>query len=204
MGTSENKVLHIWSDEEKEYLKQITPGHHHREICEIVNQKFSLNLTVGQIKGAINRYKLNTGFTGQFSKGSIPPNKGKKKYWVGGEETQFKKGNKAYNWVPIGTERINKDGYIEIKVQDGKLQKNWRGKHIVIWEAANGPLPKGGAIIFGDSNNRNFDIDNLILVSRKQLLVLNRHKLIQNNADLTRTGVIIADLYSKISDRKVR
>lgn len=29
---SKNKVFHIWSAEEKEYLKQITPGHHYKEI----------------------------------------------------------------------------------------------------------------------------------------------------------------------------
>lgn len=46
------------------------------------------------------------------------------------------------------------------------------------------------------------DINNLIMVSKSQLLKLNQHKLIKDDADLTRTGVIIADLITKISKRK--
>jgi hypothetical protein len=99
---------------------------------------------------------------------------------------------------PVGSERVNVDGYTEIKVSD---PNKWRCKHVVIWEAHNGPMPKGYAIIFGDGNKENFELDNLILVSRQQLLTLNRNRLIQNDADLTRTGVIIADLYQKISQR---
>ncbi|MEN6487843.1 MAG: HNH endonuclease [Smithella sp.] len=64
--------------------------------------------------------------------------------------TQFKKGNKPANWVPIGTERTNRDGYVEVKIADGRLNKNWKAKHIFIWETANGPVPKGHVVIFGD------------------------------------------------------
>jgi hypothetical protein len=45
----------------------------------------------------------------------------------------------------------------------------WRPKHHLVWESHHGqPIPKGHAVIFGDGNNRNFDPDNLILVSRAQ------------------------------------
>ena len=192
------KSVHIWSNEEKEYLKQIAPGHHYKEIQELMSKAYGLNLTLDQVKGAIGRYKLNTGFTGQFKKGQAPANKGMK--GVGGwEPTQFKKGNKPHNYVPVGSERINGDGYLDIKIAD---PNKWRGKHILVWEEHNGPVPKGYAVIFGDGNRSNFDSNNLIIVSRQQLLILNRNKLIQKDADLTRTGVIIADLYQKISKRK--
>lgn len=192
------KPLHIWSADEKEYLRQIAPGHHYKEIQELMNKKFHFNFTVDQIKNAINRYKLNTGFTGQFNKGHTPINKGKK--GLGGwEPTQFKKGHLPHNYVPVGSERVNGDDYVDIKIAD---PNKWRGKHILIWEKYNGPIPKGHAVIFGDGNKRNFNPDNLILVSRRQLLILNRKNLIQKNADLTRTAVIIADLYEKISERR--
>ena len=197
------KKIHIWSDKEKEYLKEITPGRHYKEIVDLMNKKFDYQFTVDQIKGALNRYKLKTGLGGHFPKGNIPWNKGKKGICAKGcENTWFKKGEKPPNWVPLGTERISKDGYIEVKIQDGKLNENWRGKHIVIWEKYNGSVPAGHAVIFGDRNNRNFAINNLILVSRKQLLILNSNKLIKNDADLTRTGVMIADLQIKINERR--
>ena len=46
-----------WSDEEKEYLKEITPGHHYVEIAELMNNKFDREFTVKLIKNAIGRYK---------------------------------------------------------------------------------------------------------------------------------------------------
>ncbi|MHB8182844.1 MAG: HNH endonuclease signature motif containing protein, partial [Candidatus Desulforudaceae bacterium] len=104
---------------------------------------------------------------------------------------------------PVGTERVNADGYVDIKIQDGKAQKNWRGKHLLTWEEHHGrPVPPGHAVIFGDRNRRNFNPDNLILVSRKQLAIMNKNNLIQGNAELTRTGIIIADVLKKIGDRK--
>lgn len=199
---SKNKIIHIWSEEEKEYLKKITPGHHYKEIQEIMKERFGLELTINQIKGAIGRYKLNTGFTGQFGKGHIPFNKDKKGICAKGcEKTWFKKGNKPVNYKPIGVERVNIYGYTEIKVAD---PNKWRLKHQVIWEEHNGPVPKGYAVIFGDGNKHNLDINNLILISRQQLLILNKNNLIQKDANLTRTAVIIGDLYQKISERKVK
>jgi Zn ribbon nucleic-acid-binding protein len=194
---SKNKVIHIWNTEEKEYLKYITPGHHHKEIQESMNKKFNQNFTLDQIKAAIARYKLNTGFTGRFEKSHIPANKGEKS--GGWEPTQFKKGHVPINHRPVGSERTNVDGYIEIKVAE---PNKWRCKHILVWEENKGPVPKGYAIVFGDSDKTNLNIDNLILVSRKQLLILNRKNLIQKDADLTRTAIIIADLYQKIGERK--
>lgn len=196
---SKNKVLHIWSKEEKAYLKEITSGQHYKEIQELMDKEFGLNLTLSQIKGAIGRYKLNTGYTGQFKKGQAAHNKGKK--GAGGwEPTQFKKGQVPANHRPVGSERVNVDGYVEIKVKE---PNKWQLKHKVIWEHVNGPISKGYAVIFGDGDRSNLDLNNLILVSRQQLLVLNRNKLIQNDADLTRTGVIIADLYQKINLKKL-
>lgn len=37
---------------------------------------------------------------------------------------------------------------------------------------------------------------------RNTLAILNKHHLIQNNTKLTKTGIVIADIYSKIGERK--
>ncbi|MFL0196442.1 HNH endonuclease signature motif containing protein [Clostridium sp. WILCCON 0269] len=195
-----NKVLHIWSEEEKEYLKQITPGHHYKEIQELMNKKFNLDFTMDQIKNAISRYKLNTGFTGQFKKGHIPANKGKTGMCAEGcKKTWFKKGSTPINHKPLGSERVNIYGYTEVKIAE---PNKWRLKHQIIWEKYNGPIPKGHVVIFGNGDRGDFELDNLILVSKKQLLILNRNKLIQKDADLTRTAIIIADIHQKISERR--
>ena len=195
-----------------EYIAANIQGRSFKELTAMFNEKFGLNLKVSAMVSLSDRHGLHNGVDArvnkgweptQFKKGHVPANKGQKGVgYPGMKPTQFKKGNKPANWRPMGSERLSKDGYIEIKVEDGKLQKNWRGKHIVIWEEHNGPLPKGHAVIFGDRDTRNFELDNLILVSRKQLLKLNKHNLIKNDANLTRTGIIIADIHSKIGERK--
>ncbi len=197
LGT-ENKVFHRWTEEELNYLKHITPGHHHKEIHELVNKKFGLNLTLDQIKGTIKRHNLKTGFTGQFKKGNKPHNKGLKGICAKGcEKTWFKKGITPINHRPIGSERVSVDGYTEVKVSE---PNKWRLKHQLVYESSKGKIPKGYAVIFGDGDKSNFDIDNLILVSRHQLLTLNRNNLIQDDTELTKTGVIIADTIIKINE----
>ena len=189
-------AVHIWSEEEKEYLRQITPGHHYREIIELMNNKFEYQFNYQQIKGAISRYKLNTGFNGQFKKGNIPYNKGTKGL-TGANRNSFKKGHIPLNYRPVGSERVNVDGYTEIKVAD---PNKWKLKHRVIWEQHYGPITKENKIIFLDNNKTNLNIENLAMVTNTQLLIMNGNKLIKKDADLTRVGVNIAKIYEKIRE----
>lgn len=191
----------LYPPEIQKFIYDNHKGTGHQAMADLLNKTFGTNYTKQQMKNYYARFKLNSGLTGQFVKGCEPWNKGVKGY-MGANKTSFKKGHRPHNWVPIGSERVTKDGYIEVKIQEGQFQKNWKGKHILIWEEHNGPVPESHAIIFGDGNKRNFDINNLICVSRAQLARLNQNGLIQNDADLTRTGVIIADMISKVSERK--
>ena len=158
-----------------------------------------MNLGVNQIKAFKKNNKLNSGLTGRFKKGQTAWNKGIKGLDIGGKETRFKKGHIPKNHRPVGSERVNVEGYVEVKIAE---PNKWSYKHVEIWKEHCGEIPEGHAILFGDGDKTNFDINNLIMVSRQQLLVLNRKNLIQNNVDLTKTGVIIADLYRKINKRK--
>jgi len=101
---------------------------------------------------------------------------------------------------PIGTENTKK-GYVRVKIAEPNV---WKYKHILIWEQSNGSLPDGHIVIFADKNNRNFDINNLIAITRKQLAVMNRYRLIHENSDATKAGKLIADIMIKIRDRTVR
>lgn len=191
-------ALHYFTPEEKKFIEDHVKDRSNNELTDIFNTYFGLDLNVKQIKAFKKNHKLSSGLDGRFQPGQIPFNKGKK--GIGGwEPTQFKKGNKPVNYRPVGSERVNVDGYVEIKTAD---PNKWRLKHQVIWEQVNGPIPKGYAVIFGDSNRLNLEPENLILVSRKQLVRLNQNNLISNNAELTKTGIIIADIFNKIGERK--
>jgi len=203
MGRHKGKAQHKYTPEQIEFIRENIKNMIWKELTMKFNETYGTNLSYKALAATGKRYKIQTGRTGQFPKGLTPWNKGMKGLsFPGMEATQFKPGNVPHTWVPIGSERITKDGYIQVKIQDGKKQKNWRGKHILIWEAANGPLPEGHAIIFGDGNKRNFDPANLLLVSRAQLARMNQRGLIQDDAELTKTGILIADIYNKIGERK--
>ena len=52
-------------------------------------------------------------------------------------------------------------------------------------------------MIFADGNRENFDIDNLVLVSSSEELILNRRKLLTDDKEITKTGVLIAKVIDK-------
>ncbi|KAA1013000.1 HNH endonuclease [Paraburkholderia panacisoli] len=94
--------------------------------------------------------------------------------------TQFKKGEMSgaaqHNYVPIGSERLSKDGYLERKVTDDPSiapQRRWVGVHRLVWEAANGPVPRGHVVCFlagrRSAEAEKITLDALELVSRKEL-----------------------------------
>ena len=196
LGVENKGPRHIWSDEEKQYLAEITPGRGYKEIQSMMSCKFGFDYTHHQIKGAITRNKLNTGRTGRFEKGHATWNKGTKGL-TKANVTSFKKGQKSHNYKPVGSERITKDGYCEIKVSD--TGRRWKSKHLVVYEKHHGKVPRGSVVIFLDGDKRNFDIDNLHLVTRNQLAMLNKNSLIQKDAELTKTAINVVDLMKKIS-----
>lgn len=166
----------IYTEEQLDYLREITPGRTNEEITIMFNKKFNDNRTEDSIKSVRQENGINTGKTGRFEKGNLPS-----------------------NTMEVGTTTIDADGYHKTKIAE---PNTWESTHRLIWEKHNGSIPDGHAILFGDGDKSNLDISNLILVSRSQLLTLNRYGLIQDNADLTRIGIVIADLQAKISEVK--
>ena len=188
-------VGHKYTAEEHKFLREFIPGHTYKEIVAEWNKRFNEPITEGRVKGYMANHKINNGLTGRFKKGNVPHNKGKHMPTVGRmAETQYKKGNLPHNTVPVGTERVSKDGYIEVKVRmrPTKGNSNWCGKHRLVWEAAHGKVPEGHVVIFLDGNKQNCTLENLALVTRAEHLALTKNKLRHSDRDLTETGVLIA------------
>ena len=199
-GVKNKKPQHRWTDEEKEYLASIVKGKTYKELLALMNEKFGYEFSSQQIESALRRYNLKTGNTGQFKKYQEPWNKGLKGY-MGANKTSFKKGTIPPNYKPVGTERFAKDGYIEVKVKNPNV---WELKHRYIYKKHHGEIPNGYNVIFADKNISNFDIDNLILVSKAEMLILNKNKLIFEDKDFTKVGVNIAKILDKTSNLKPR
>lgn len=103
----------------------------------------------------------------RFAKGHTPTNKGKSQPTTGRmAETQFRKGHKPKNWVPVGSERLTKDGYLQRKITDtGYPPRDWVSVHHLIWTGHNGSIPAGHVVAFKDGNKTNLRIENLELIS---------------------------------------
>lgn len=165
------------------------------ELTEIFNKEFGIDVTVKQIKAYKKNHKISSGLTGRFPKGHVPCNKGKKSiHYVGSEKTWFKNGQMPHNHKPVGSERVSKDGYIEIKVAE---PKKWRLKHNVVWESVHGKIPRNYVVIFLDGNRMNIYSENLKLISRSQLLLMNRHGLFTPDRELTETATNLTKLMDK-------
>lgn len=198
----------MFSAEEKEYLKTIYKGRLCKEVAEMINQKFKTNHTAREVEGYKNRNHLRSGIDSTFKKGNIPNNKGKK--WSGflteeqqekARRTCYKKGNIPKQHRAVGSERINTAGYIEVKVAE---PRTWRKKHNIVYEEAYGKIPKGMKVIFADGNKLNINLDNLLLVTDSELLQMNKNKLIKEDGDLTKSGLVLTKLMNKIYEKKRR
>jgi hypothetical protein len=122
-------------------------------------------VTDDQIIGWRKRNRISTGRTGRFEKGQVPPNKGRKGYSAPGcEKGWFKKGQRPHTAKPIGYEMVDRDGYVQVCVDE---PNPWTGnrtrmvhKHRRLWEEANGPVPEGFRLKCLDGNKLNTDPSN--------------------------------------------
>ncbi|MCF0163170.1 MAG: HNH endonuclease [Fusobacterium necrophorum] len=188
---------HSWTDEEKEYIKDICFYNTRKEIQEALYNKFNIKFTIEQIKGVMQRNNLKIGEEG-LKKTRIPWNKGTKGICKANSGS-FKKGRPSYNEKETGHEIITKDGYVKVKVKDPNV---WKLKHRIVWESYYGPVPANHVVIFADRDKRNFNIDNLILVTRSELMKMNWNSLLKYDPKLTKLGLMVAKVIIKAEERK--
>ena len=171
----------LFTSEQIEFLKSEYPGRTRKEITNLFNIHFGVNRSLSQITAFIKNNKIKNGLSGRFVKGQKSWNSGTKGL-THANSGSFKKGNSPANKRELGSERIcPKDGYILVKVEQENPytghKTRYRHKQIVVWELANGAIPKGMNLRFKDGDKLNVDIDNLELVSKALNLRLNKNQM---------------------------
>lgn len=187
-----NKGSKLFPPEIIEFISKNAQGKYNKELTELINSTFKTDYKFNQIKCFKRNNKISSGLTGQFEKGHIPASKGKKmsaEQYKKCAATMFKKGNRPYNYRPIGSERADaKDGYISVKIAD---PNKWKLKHVLIYEEHYGPVPKGHKVIFLDKNRQNFNIENLALVSDAEMVRLIQNHRISEFPEITKAGIAL-------------
>lgn len=136
---------------------------------------------------------------GTFVKGSIPWNKGLHVDLSKGKG-QFKKGTMPPQHQQVGYIAHHKDGYTYIKIAE---PSKWQLYQRYVWEKANKvKLSRNQIVIFLDGNKRNFEIDNLAVVTRKELMLLNHKKLLTSHREISKAYVLTAKLHIKIKEKE--
>lgn len=195
-----------YTDEMIDYIKSIAKGRFTTDITQLFNAKFNMSVSVNAIRQVMHSRGIRTGVKTTFKKGSIPANKGMKLSDATRAKiahTWYRKGNVPPNTCNVGDELIDEDRYTLVKVQNtGKRWEKWKLKHVLIWEQYhNQKVPKGHIVIFLDGNKNNFDINNLVCISRRENIKLNQRHLRFNNSELTKTSINIVKLECAIRDK---
>lgn len=155
------------------------------------------------------------GLNGRFRPGAAPWNKGK--HWVAGgrsAETRFKSGQlngrAAKLVLPVGTYRVNGDGYLDRKVgtTPGAPHLRWHPVHRLVWEAAHGPVPPGHVVVFKARMRtavlEEITLDRLELVTRAELMRRNTvHNLPKPLAQLVQLrGALVRQINRRTREKQ--
>jgi hypothetical protein len=197
-----------------EYIRDNSWGVSSQKMAEMVNAKFGTSCTPTMIKQFRQRHGIRSGEKGWFQRGHEPGNKGKKlEEYVGADRaaeikkrlsgTQFKKGERPFNELPLGTIRTNIYGYkLRKKQMTGTLWERWEFLHRAVWEEHNGPIPEGMIVTFKDSDRSNCDISNLLLITKGENSAMTRLGYRFRDPDATQAGLGVIRLKAKAKERR--
>lgn len=173
----------LYNQEQQDYLRQLfNDGKKHKEITQAFNDRFGTNLSIHNIFYAL--------------------------HWFGLYRSPCFKNTKAYGnknrWKgvkPLGSERLDKDGYILVKVGFPRVEKR---KHILVWEQVYGKIDtKKEVIVFLDGNKQNCELSNLHKMDRRLIGVYAKIVGCKDmTPDMRRLAIETANLWVKASDKK--
>src|SRR5699024_1529896 len=187
-----------YTNEMLDWVKDNQADNPRSELTEMFNDKFNMDLGKGTLAALCKRKGWKSNLNARYPKGAVPWNKGKKGY-MGANATSFKKGQTPKNHRPVGSERITRDGYMEVKIAE---PRTWRLKHIVEWEKINGKLPSGHVIRLLDGDKTNCNIGNLLCISRGANATSNRlNRANTDSAELNRAILMTENLRDRIRSK---
>jgi hypothetical protein len=170
IGLRKTEERVAWLDDEIELLRELYPDVPGKDVAALLDRplssvhrtanrlglKKSEAFKASDMSGRVQRGREDPRMVAsRFQKGHVSWNKGKHTV-AGGRsaETRFKKGRPAqesHNYVPIGSHKVDRDGYLLRKVTDDPSifpVRRWVFVHRLVWAEAHGPIPDGHLVRF--------------------------------------------------------
>lgn len=198
-----------WTDEEIRYLRE-----HYADTPNPVIAK-ALGRTSVSIKQQATKHKLeksqafmSSSASGRRQKGQAPWNKGLAGVCGNHPNTKrnhFKKGHGGTRTRPVGSTRINKEGFVEVKTGDefDFPVRQWEPYHRIVWMRANGPVPDGYVVAFRPGTHTTepaeITIDSLEMISRAELM--ERNTIHRYPAAVRRAMIQIGLMRNELNER---
>lgn len=149
----------FWTEEEKALVVKLYPNTQNAEIIRILGRHSEKSLygiakKMG-IKKSPEYLKAMGGYLDGKRDNGMRFRTGEKPWSAGlkfpgkTSSTSFVKGQRPPNWMPLGSHKLNTDGYLVRKIREGNNGGlNWEGVHRLVWKDANGPIPARHVITF--------------------------------------------------------
>lgn len=201
------RKIKIITDKDAEFIKAHYQGVSAKTMCELLKEETGTIVGKTTMETFYRQNGLKSGLDGRYKKGNKPLYAFKKGFEGLTEEQierikahQYKKGNKPWDTKEVGTKVLrtkkNKKQYVWVKLSDS----NWVMEHVLVWEKAYGKLPEDKILIHIDGNNYNNSLDNLMSVTRQELLNVNQEGL-TDDAELNKTIIYRAKINRKLGRR---
>lgn len=208
------KKYHIYTEEEKEFVKNNVTKYFLPELVKVFNETFNTNITFVQLKDLKHAMKLRSGlpsthFGNTYTKGTKRTEEQRARMSLAAKKRATKEYREKMSIArrkaskQIGYRTINNQGYVYIKVKnESRKNDNYVSEARYVYEKHYGEIPKGYWVYHLDGNVSNNNIDNLIALDRKIVASLNITGLKSTDKDLTKLGIDILKINRKIKERK--
>lgn len=194
--TSILELMKKWTADENKLFIELYPNTRNVDLAQMFETTYSsVNTKAYKLKlFKTEEFRRIHSAKGQYVKGQMPPNKGKKmsaETYEKCRQTMFKKNNLPHNTRADGDISIRADNRKKLYRFIRVSLSIWTPYSKFIWEQQNGKVPKGMCLWHSDGDTLNDNIDNLELITRRE----NR---IRNSGSTTLTDHYVAlTIYTK-------